>query len=419
MADTVVSDARLRNRLPVWQIKLKVQTCTIRTALTLSPLPNMTRRTHLGLVVSIVAAVACSDPTSSPSPNILIRSADSKIDASSYTVTDLGTFGIAAGVQALGIDKYGTIRGRFTRANNTPGSFSWNDKDGFRDLGTFDGGPFLLLNTNDHQMMNGSVLLGPGIQRAAAYTDKDGFFYLDGTNNGSTLGSNDRGAIAGTRFGTGTSSAFIWTEKTGAQLLSLSVPGRNITASNGADVNEWGVIAGTVTSLAPGVPTPRTNAFVHDDETGTTTLIPQLFVGPTTRIGVTYISDEGLVIGASETRAPLPGERRSSPVAAFPGDVPLHAWKWSAALGLVDLGTLGGKYSVAWDADKDGNVYGWASDASGRKHAVKWFAGGGVIDLGSLGHDTVIGGLNKHGVLTGWAIANDGKSHAVRFDPSK
>lgn len=67
----------------------------------------------------------------------------------------------------------------------------------------------------------------------------------------------------------------------------------------------------------------------------------------------------------------------------------------------------------------DGNVYGWASDAAGRKHAVKWSAAGGVIELGSLGHDTVIGGLNNHGVLPGWAIGNDGRSHVVRFEPVK
>ncbi len=378
----------------------------------------MISRMHRGFAVCVIAAVGCSDAAMSPTANTLATAAASKADASAYQVTDLGTYGMSPGAQAFAIDKHGTIHGRFTRADNTPGSFRWDDKDGYSDLGTFDGYPFLILGTNDHRMLNGSVRVAPGLQRAVAYTPSDGFVYLDGTHYGSSLGSNDRGAIAGTRTGSGTSSAFVWTVETGAQLLPLSLPGRSITSSNGGDVNEWGMAAGTVTSLAPGVLAPRTNGFVYDAETGTTMLIPQLALGPT-QVGVTYISDEGLVLGASETRPATRGERRASPLAAFPGDVPVHAWKWSAALGLVDLGTLGGKHSVAWDADTDGNVYGWASDASGRKHAVKWSAAGGVIELGSLGHDAVIGGLNKHGVLAGWAIGDDGQTHAVRFDPVK
>ena len=370
---------------------------------------------YRGFAVCVIAAVGCSDATMSPTANTLATATSSKTDATAYQVTDLGTYGMSPGAQAFAIDKHGTIHGRFTRADNTPGSFRWDDKDGYSDLGTFEGNPFLVLNTNDHRMLNGVVLSG-GLQRAVAYTQSDGFFYLDGTNNGSSRGSNDRGAIAGTRVGIGTSSAFVWTVETGAQLLPLLLPGRTITASGGADVNEAGTAVGTVTFLAPGVRGPRTNAFVYDAEAGTTTLIPQLATGPT-QVGVTYISDEGLVIGASQFRPGISGERQPSPLAAFPGDVPVHAWKWSAALGLVDLGTLGGKHSVAWDADADGNVYGWASDASGRKHAVKWSAAGGVIELGSLGHDTVVGGLNKHGVLTGWAIGDDGKSHAVVFTP--
>lgn len=145
--------------------------------------------------------------------------------------------------------------------------------------------------------------------------------------------------------------------------------------------NDHGVVAGTGFCLG------RCNGE---------TIIPPLGQA---NVGVTHVSDEGLVVGASEMRRPLPGDIQGAPLRANPGTIPVHAWKWSAAGGLVDLGTLGGDHGVTWNADRDGNVYGWASDAAGMQHAVKWPSGGGVIDLGGLGGNTVPGGLNKHGVV--------------------
>lgn len=365
------------------------------------------------LCICAVAMVACSDTVGAPTEVSMVRPSQSTTRATTYNMTDLGSFGIGS-TTSFAIDKHGTILGRYTRANGSPGSFRHTDKDGYEDLGDFEGRAFLILNTNDHGMLNGSVFMGPGVQRAVAWLPKDGFVYLDGANSGGTLGSNDRGAIAGTRTGPGTSAAFAWSEESGVELIPVLIPGRTVASSGGSDLNNGGVFAGTVVSR-PDAGGPSTNrAFVWDAVNGTT-LIPPL--GPA-NVGVTSISDEGLVTGASETRAPLFGERRSSPLAANPGDVPVHAWKWSSALGLVDLGTLGGKHSVAWASDRDGNVYGWASDAANVQHAVKWFADGSIIDLGSLGGNTVVGGLNKHGVVTGWSIAPDGKAHAVLFKPT-
>ena len=379
---------------------------------------HLLRRIRLSLAMCLTACVTamvgCSDNVSAPTPSAAVRSAQSKTDATEYEVTDLGSFGIGATI-SFAIDKQGTVLGRYTRADGAFRSFRRTEKDGYEDLGDFEGRAFQILNTNDRGLLNGNVSVGPGVQRAVAWVPKEGFTYLDGTNTGSTLGSNDRGAIAGTRTEIGKSSAFVWTEEAGVQLIPVLIAGRTIVNSTGADLNNDGTFAGTVVSRPVGGGPTFNRAFVYD-ATGATTLIPPL--GPT-NVGVTSISDEGLVVGASETRAPLPGERRASPLASSPGDVPVHAWKWSQSLGLVDLGTLGGKHSVAWDSDKDGNVYGWSSDAANRRHAVKWSIDGSVVDLGSLGGDTFIGGLNKHGVLTGWSVAPDGVAHAALFEPNK
>lgn len=371
-------------------------------------------RILLALSAGLLGTMACSDTTLAPARPSLVPASLSKTDARAYDIIDLGTFGIGPTI-ALAIDKHETVLGRYTRADGAPRSFKWTEEHGFADLGEFEGHAFLVLNTNDHGLLNGSIFAGPGVQRAVAWLPGEGFVYLDGTNTGGTLGSNDRGAIAGTRTGIGTSAAFIWTQDAGVQLVPLAVDGRSIRASSGGDVNDDGAVAGTLTlrSITAG---PNENRGYVWHATGGTTLIPPL--GPAA-VGVTFISEEGMVLGASETRLPLPGERRASPLASSPGDVPVHAWKWSADLGLVDLGTLGGKHSVAWHADRDGNVYGWASDATSVRHAVKWAIDGTVVDLGTLGGSTVIGGLNKHGVLTGWSAPATGPAHAVLFIPKK
>ena len=63
-----------------------------------------------------------------------------------------------------------------------------------------------------------------------------------------------------------------------------------------------------------------------------------------------------------------------------------HAFKWTAAGGFVDLGTLGGA-SAAMAASADGGVVAGTSrlSAGGIWHAFRWTAGGGIVDLGSLG----------------------------------
>lgn len=105
------------------------------------------------------------------------------------------------------------------------------------------------------------------------------------------------------------------------------------------------------------------------------------------------------------------------------GDAYYRAFIWTRTGGMQDLGTLGGIYSSASSISSDGNVVaGWANVGSGAIHAFRWTAGDGTMhDLGTLGgtnSDARSVSLDGSVVVGHSQIAGNVANHAFRWTVS-
>jgi probable HAF family extracellular repeat protein len=76
-----------------------------------------------------------------------------------------------------------------------------------------------------------------------------------------------------------------------------------------------------------------------------------------------------------------------------------HAFSWTQAGGMVDLGTLGGA-STAIDVNANGQVVGYSD--KGEPHAFSWTQAGGMVDLGILNARSTASAVNDRGQVVGF-----------------
>src|SRR5688572_12072998 len=89
------------------------------------------------------AFAACAEPFNVTALAEHDASAASRLDATEYEIVDLGTFN-GLPTQALDIDKHGAVYGLYG-SGPSGRSFRWTRKEGYQDLGDFEGNTFRFL----------------------------------------------------------------------------------------------------------------------------------------------------------------------------------------------------------------------------------------------------------------------------------
>jgi probable HAF family extracellular repeat protein len=96
------------------------------------------------------------------------------------------------------------------------------------------------------------------------------------------------------------------------------------------------------------------------------------------------------------------------------GTCPESAWVWSESDGRVSVGSLGGMLSSPIDQNDGGQVVGVADLPDGDLHSFS--RAGGTVDMGTLGGNfTYVHAINATGTAAGESLSSDGASHAFAW----
>ncbi|MHB0953333.1 MAG: autotransporter domain-containing protein [Allorhizobium sp.] len=207
----------------------------------------------------------------------------------------------------------------------------------------------------------------------------------------------------GTSLRTGTALALVG--------LSGLLPGRALAADT-SGYQSLGTLPGTDRSVATGVSTdgsvivgysyPASGSSSYAFRwTAAGGMADLGSLGGTVSAAYGVNADGSVVVGSSNIASSNP-----------------HAFRWTAAGGMADLGTLGGTVSTAYGVNADGSVVVGSSDiASGGSRAFRWTAAGGMADLGTLGGTISRAyGVNADGsVVVGYSGLGGAVYHAFRW----
>jgi probable HAF family extracellular repeat protein len=192
------------------------------------------------------------------------------------------------------------------------------------------------------------------------------------------IGMNEQGAVVGEYKCSiwTTTEAFLWTPEGGFSTLRRP-PG--VTSASAVDINEQGVICGTMIVGGLGC-----RGFVY--ENGEWTELPPVL--PESGWSMAWaISDSGLVVG----------ER------AIGDDVwPRNAFTWSRAVGFADLGIMSGPGSSAADLTESGILVGWTGNGGSVSDTFIW-EDGRLTFLGPIpaGYTSEAHAISENGLIVG------------------
>src|SRR6266545_1955355 len=122
------------------------------------------------------------------------------------------------------------------------------------------------------------------------------------------------------------------------------------------------------------------------------------------------LNDSGQVVGFSTV----------SPGPPMSLGVPFHPFSWTRAGGMIDLGTLGGRFgAMATAVNGAGQVVGTSWTPDDGFHPFSWTPAGGMIDLGSLGGlYASAAGVSSSGQVFGSSDTATGEQHIFSCTPA-
>jgi uncharacterized membrane protein len=206
---------------------------------------------------------------------------------------------------------------------------------------------------------------------------------------------NQSGKVAGSIVYGGSNETFEYAfrYRSGSTIGLGALGGGHVSLAN--DLNDAGAVVGTASLAPPSSFSPPTQAFLFD--TGGLVNLD----GQSGRRSIANgINNTGQVTGSLSTANACP------PNQCALGDT--HAFL-SDSIGLRDLGTLGGDFSVGYGINNPGAITGGSNIVKGGPTHLMLFTNGKMHDLGKFnGFSTTGTRINDHGTIIGYAIRRTG-----------
>lgn len=367
-----------------------------------------------GLAVFLLLLSGCRD-ASDPGPKEP-ESFLSRTPAAGWTLQDLGTLG---GDSSVAYDLAGNhkVVGVSRTASGELRAFVWTAaSQSMQDLGTLGGNFSVAYAVNGFDQIVGQSTTASGEFHAFLTTSTQATMTDLGTLGGDysiALGINQLAEVVGlSKVPSGELHAFKWTLSTG--MVDLGTMGGDYSVGYATD--PFGSVVGY--SRTPG-------GVLHAYRKTVGGAMTDLGVLPggqeswaqdaSTRGNVsTGPSGPPYVAGYSEVRIPDPPAPSGAVSGSLSRWIVIHAFRWTPAEGMVDLGAGGGLHSFGFGVNEYGDVVGQVVNIQNEDRAFFWDEINGFSNLGTLGGPTSFANaVSRCGYAAGGSEDVAGKMHAA------